>query len=173
MNIDSQRLRLYEAEDLMISTHYGRAILLERIEDVQEVVDGILRSEWWQERSMYTGIRVIDGPEYAGAEARLATKKLVMPPVFRTPLLIIHEMAHFLTDVNCDAHGPEFAYNYTSMVIQFLGVEAANSLMNWFSVMDVKYTCESVCPCGKATVFRETRPNECGACAGRRHQVRL
>lgn len=164
---------LYEAEDYMMVTN-GLCVPYESLADVQAVVDRILATDWWRTRSMYRDIRVVDGPYKGGAEADVVFKKMVMPAKYRLYIVVLHELAHFLTDINCADHGPEFAHNYVAMVREFVNPETADSLCHWLTLFGVPYRCATLCDCcGKATVFRADRRRHCASCAGRLRNVKF
>ena len=141
---DEQRKRLYAAEREV------KAYLrdpLPKIEEMQRFVDSILRSRWFQihfAASMSAPIRVIGGRQRA-ATAMNFLSTISMPTWSRNKLIVLHEVAHILTDRYygsdfIEGHGKQFASFFLELVDHFLGADDCQDLLEAFSRNSVAHS---------------------------------
>jgi len=124
---DSQRARVYRSDTASINI--ADSALLGSVPEVQAVVDGILATEWWEQRAPHrTRVRVTDGRGRRtgcsiGSEIRL-------PRRYRSMMSILHELAHeWMWCPTLQGHGPEFVGAFIALVREFVGDEEAGQLM--------------------------------------------
>lgn len=145
---DNQRQRVYNAD-----LHGGQR--METVGEIQEYVDRITRSRWWKSQlkknaSMHRRfsngktIKVKDGRGRSSACGDSWTCSISMPRWSRTEGVILHEVAHVLTDYiygreGVAAHGPEFAKTYAALVKRWMGREAWEKLKANYKKHKVKY----------------------------------
>lgn len=134
---DSQRQRLYDAENLMPEYYHkiGRGSLAE----AEAFVAMVLGTTWWQSHPHHLPrLRITGGAKHGLANRGKA--RIALPPFARTKLICLHELAHILTPVTADvaAHGPEFAQAYIDLVGQFMGEDVARRLRAVFQRGNVK-----------------------------------
>ena len=137
---DSQRERLYTAENQVKASLRDP---LPTISEMQDYVDGILRSRWSQD---YFGSRMLTPITVVGkrrwnqrrANARCFTSEISMSKELRSKFVLIHEVCHILTDRfygqrMSEGHGPEFATFELMLVNHFLGTEDCQELLEAFA----------------------------------------
>ena len=101
------------------------------IDSVQRYVDSVLRLNWVRARWSDTGavsVRARRGTSKAHYEGATAT--MALPPFERggrwglRELVVLHELAHHLTDASAPHHGPTFVSNLLTLVAELMGPEA-------------------------------------------------
>jgi putative metallohydrolase (TIGR04338 family) len=115
--------------------------LLPSVGQMQAYVDAILGSPWLQ---CHFGSRLLDpitvlggkGQRQATAHCFMSTIK--MPKGSRSKFIVLHEVAHILTDRLygqdvTEAHGPQFATVEMMLVNHFLGAEDFQDLLLAFA----------------------------------------
>ena len=138
---DMQRSKLYAAENrwraLIGDAHFrdrmGYLVFVEKIE----------RDLWFRRKYGARAFTVKDGRGTTRATA-WGTKTLSLPKWARTPGVILHEVAHCVTNTEHDrsevaSHGWEFAAIFLDLVRHFLGVENHDKLRQCFREGRVRY----------------------------------
>jgi len=147
---DSQRSKLYRAEDVLIShpdnTHYT-------LEEAQALVDLLMSRAWfkrrWPRLSKRGTIPVVKGRGYR-ARAHWQTWPgltywISLPsPVYRSSYVILHELAHVCCFDqygvnNIPAHGREFAKTFLELVNWHMGKDAGDALRQSYKDHGVRY----------------------------------
>jgi putative metallohydrolase (TIGR04338 family) len=139
---DSQRSKLYTAEH---SLYHGRKF--GSIEEVQGYVTRLTHSKWWTSREAdyeyFRARRILvkDGRGRRSACGSYSGRYISLPAGWaRSELVILHEIAHVITDPNkYAAHGREFAANFLDLVRHQMGVEVYVTLRNSFRTWGVRY----------------------------------
>lgn len=144
---DSQRKRLYRAEDVIKFDGKGRAGDLppmpgRTLADVQSYVDRIVTSAWWRDYVgvLRTRVTVEAGKGYNSSDYR-SVIRLRWRTVTR--FIVLHELAHQAADARYGArdvapHGPEFSGMLRSLVQRFMGQDCARQLAESFKTHRVK-----------------------------------
>jgi putative metallohydrolase (TIGR04338 family) len=164
---DSQRRRLYEAEDVLDGRRVSAAakrhltdtvrhgyqrrwVIVEggenytvpmyypSVDSVQDYVDAVLATAWFRRRWGYRRITVGANP---GANSRGGYGDVHMGAEHRrSESVILHEIAHNLTDFHAHAyHGPEFAAILLTLVKHQMGRDSYEYLRTSYAVHRVKY----------------------------------
>lgn len=139
-----QRERLYDAEDAI-----GFEGFYTTVEAAQMVVDKILRTKWWRQRSRVRFVRVVYPAEgMSGAFPEDDTHwKIEFSPARLCEISLMHEMTHVLVGVtkgNSPAHherdhGPKYAGALLAVWRRFLSARLAKALQDEFDERKVKY----------------------------------
>lgn len=130
---DSQRLRLYRAQDTVPS---GQA--LPEIEACQLYVDRVTSSEWWRLRYPHVTRVKVHWRRGRTAVASPLTNTISLPRSLRTERTNLHELAHLVTPPDVASHGPEYARTYLDIVAQFMGPDFAQELFQAFRAHRVR-----------------------------------
>lgn len=148
---DTQRGRLYGAEDAALSRWTRR---LESVEAMQDYVDRLLASRWFA-RTFGAGRRLVVYPGFGRRNATASGRVLQMPIWARCEAILLHEVAHCVRPRSAAqggdpthawaagrgaAHGREFAYTFLLLVRHQMGREAAGALRREFRARGVRYT---------------------------------
>ena len=129
---DTQRQRLYNAEQAMGFLGDGPGKRMETVAEMQSFVDALLRSRWFKARwGVWGRIEVRDGRGRSSAAA-FGQHQIRVPRWARSELVVLHEVAHCLTPRGYASHGPEFAGVFVALVRQVMGPAAAASLRDSF-----------------------------------------
>lgn len=137
---DNQRSRVYAAERVLVK---DRKILGEgSIQEAEAYVRSVEADPIWEEllkRSGRTpipgGLKIESGRRHG--HARGGTTHLVLPPWARSPVVILHEMAHSATRTGC--HNWPFAAAFLVLVKEFLGEDQEQILKQSFKSHGVRY----------------------------------
>lgn len=101
------------------------------LDSVQRYVDSVLRLNWLRVRwpgASQVAVRARRGAAKAHYERGTAT--IALPPFERgggwglRELVVLHELAHHLTDEAAPHHGPEFVTTLLALVEELIGPEA-------------------------------------------------
>jgi putative metallohydrolase (TIGR04338 family) len=130
---DSQRLRLYRAQDTVPS---GQA--LPELEACQLYVDRVTSSEWWRLRYPHVTRVKVHWRLGRTAVASPMTNTISLPRSLRTERTNLHELAHLVTPQGVASHGPEYARTYLDIVAQFMGSDFAQELFQAFHTHRVR-----------------------------------
>lgn len=135
---DNQRKRLYGAERVIWShtSEAARRLLVDTervpstgnitIEACQDYVDHLTQSAWFQRRWGLLTIRV---KHKTSGKATGGYGRISLPPFGRCEAVILHEVAHNLSDFTWNApHGPEFAGMLLTLVEHRMGKDTATLL---------------------------------------------
>lgn len=139
---DSQRQRLYDAEQVIVLT--GPRPEFRTVEQMQTYVDKLLSSAWFQRRWGKHRLTVRPGYGFRRAVAETGRNRIQMPLWARCEAVLLHEIAHHCTwwqhrnDVA--PHGREYAANYVELVGHLMGRESAELLKVSFRAGKVKFT---------------------------------
>lgn len=138
---DMQRSKLYKAEqawraaigDKQFPTKLAAWAFIERVE----------RSKWFRRTYGVRKFNVHDGRGRTSAAA-WGSRNITLPRWSRTPAVILHEIAHCVTNtehgqVGVAGHGWQYAHEYLRLVRHFMGVEAYRKLRGHFVVGRVRY----------------------------------
>ena len=142
---DSQCGRLYQAEGEV------KAVMRDvfpNVGQIQAFVDEILRSHWLQSHfgtRMLAPITVLNGHGQRDATAHHFMSEIRMPRGTRSKFIVLHEVAHILTDRLygqdvTEAHGPQFATLELMVVGHFLGKEDVLDLLAAFAKWGVAHS---------------------------------
>jgi putative metallohydrolase (TIGR04338 family) len=138
---DSQRKRLYEAEDAASKRYHGGRTPCMSMTEVQVALDQITMSRWFRRRWRINSPFVIkDGRGTSHAFAR-GTTEINLPRWARErgQWVLLHEVTHTLVSDAYAWHGPEFAKTYLALVGQFIGASAAQMLREEYARHRVCY----------------------------------
>ena len=133
--VKDQAGRLYAAEELS-GIKYGEALTLK---ECQKFVDKIMSRKYVVEKyRMKSAIIVLDGRgrRKACATFYYGKRAIKLPKWARGKYVILHEVAHHLTDLN--GHRAEFASCLLDLVRHFLGQESADALQGAYHLKGVK-----------------------------------
>lgn len=164
---DNQRERLYKAERAIrdtvpYTTRTGDVLSFEEdvldgtVAGAQELADVICRSKYWKVQwglfnGPGTGDRILICDKYRGRnwsrggntfrEKRGVLRPLVYlaRPHLSLRIVLLHEMAHWLTSVYDSHHGPRFADSFLGLVRRYMGGEWADALRQEFGHHNVEY----------------------------------
>lgn len=173
---DTQRKRVYDAEDRAWSWLATPSSELLTIEQCQALVDKVLASKWLSNQAdmkmqvslvrRLGGVLVFAGTgNNATIEDRWGTsfgwyyhKKTDKPSISlsrqgRQKSVVLHELAHILQPSGTAAHGWEFCSIYLRLVRHFMGKEAHDKLKAEFKAGRVRFTK----PRAKRTLTHEQR----------------
>ena len=135
--VKDQAGRLYAAEELS-GIKYGEALTLK---ECQKFVDKILARKYVLDNygiQAQRPIIVLDGRgrRKACATFHQGRRAIKLPRWARGKYVILHEVAHHLTDLN--GHRAEFASCLLDLVRHFLGKESADALQGAYHYKGVK-----------------------------------
>ena len=142
---DSQRSRVYAAEGQCFADNEGEMSLAR----CQEFVDSVVTSSWWWHRSRIRSIQVTHGAKNGRAWAIGWDNSIRTSPGSRKKWVMLHELAHHMTQSGVAPHGPEFCANYVALTRQFLGRDQGDCLKAAFRNQRAKVRGEA-----KPTVIR-------------------
>jgi hypothetical protein len=110
---DYQRQRLYNAERKFGRWFEGSPLTrrIEAVPDIQQYVDDLVRKPEFRARFTQTAITVHDGRRRRKAGGSIGN--IWMPRWSRSVLIILHEVAHGLSEYN---HGPHFCRALSALV---------------------------------------------------------
>ena len=136
---DSQRSRVYKAENAVFDMHAG---VLNQ-EEVLAVRNKILSSRHWRKAkgSKWVLLR-FKRSTYQRALFHHKDKSISLPPWAMNKHVVIHEMAHSLTfkeDKTLPGHGKIFCSHYLNLVAELLGEGEAERLEISFWEHEVRY----------------------------------
>jgi putative metallohydrolase (TIGR04338 family) len=119
---DPQAQRLYEAEDRLPE----RRDLMRTVAECQAFIDQVTGTRWWHSRFPdVTHVRV----RYARSGAAIAycrEHEIIVPPSMRSPLVLLHELAHIVAPTH--HHDSAFAWIYCELVKRELGGDVSRRL---------------------------------------------
>lgn len=146
---DSQRDAIYDAED---SVDPGTRF--SSLAAAQRFVDEVIASEYWDrlpERPQVVELGDGRSRRHACAEETWFGARVKLPLWARTPLTVLHELAHTVTSRAAESHGPEFAAQYLRLVRRFLSEEHWSRLRAAFEQRGVVVAAP---PKGKGRILR-------------------
>lgn len=121
---DSQKSRLYAAEK---DFKTGLDPKFRTVEQVEAYLCQIMSTRWWAARYPDVGyIQVKDGRGARIARGSREGRFIKLPLWARNKHVILHEVAHVLTD---DHHGPKYAQAYYDLLLRFCGPEDADHFL--------------------------------------------
>ena len=135
--VKDQAKRLYAAEELS-GIKYGDALTLK---ECQKFVDKVIARKYVLEAYGIQAKRPITVLDGRGRRKACATfyygqRAIKLPRWARTRYVILHEVAHHLTDLN--GHKAEFASCLLDLVRHFMGKESAEALQGAYHLKGVK-----------------------------------
>lgn len=144
---DSQRQRVYNAERALDIWH--RASELFRgdgsLDKTQRYVNKVTRSRFWRKLLAENGVRrfkydvtVYDGRGSRSARS-LGRSSIAVPRWARSPMVILHELAHCAAPPGVASHGREFCSTYLKLVRRFIGKQEADALRQAFRGFHVRH----------------------------------
>ncbi len=131
---DTQRAKLYRAEDALRRA-IGDVAIRDKIA-AWAFIEKVERDAWFRRRFGRRQFRVLDGRGTSSAWSCGST--LNLPRWSRTPVIMLHEVAHCVAPHGC-RHGWEFAAVYLKLVRHFLGREVHDKLRASFRERRVRY----------------------------------
>jgi len=141
MSIDYQRKRLYDAEDAAFGeTKYWKKCQFKTLTQCKEFAKVVVDTRYWKRLCGWRTIKLKNGRVYAYYDGEDRT--ITLPKWARNELIIIHEMAHYLTDKTQEdsvGHGSHFCGHYLSLVDELFGTDYSMSLVYQFEEHRVKY----------------------------------
>lgn len=146
---DNQRSKVYAAENRAKKRlrEKGRfqAVQFESVQEVEQYVNRILRSQWWKKNCqgwLIREVRVKDGRGTTNASAHRSRYGcyINIPRWARNELVVLHELAHIACSNEHAPHGREFSRMFLSMVKRWMGREAWEVLREEFKAAKVKYS---------------------------------
>jgi putative metallohydrolase (TIGR04338 family) len=127
---DVQRQRLYNAENRVPEGLRWDSLLA-----AQQYVDGLLASPWWHRH--FPSVRCVvlfdHGGQYALAHKGVHGGAIQFPRGARTPLTLMHELAHLASPPRTICHGPVYAGIYLRLVQHCMGERVAVQLAHQFA----------------------------------------
>lgn len=139
---DSQKARLYDAERVtptyQAGTFGGTGRRFATIVEIESFVIEVLDSRWFQAR---WGRRMVAVEKSQGTWSRAYGRGLIVMGHrdHWQPMIVLHELAHTVTDPIYAGHGKEFAAAYLALVGRFIGAEAEADLRAAFIERKVKH----------------------------------
>ena len=146
---DGQRARVYAAEDQVARivdargtfptlTLFGSEVVVPDdrkfgdLDSVQRYVDAVLALNWVRQRWPAAARPVSVRPRRGAAKVTYErTRATIAIPPFESggrwslrELVVLHEIAHHLTDETVASHGPQFVANLLVLVAEIIGTEA-------------------------------------------------
>lgn len=97
--------------------------------EVVEFVEKVTQSKWWLRHSKYLQVKIRDGRGTDDALTNFEHGALSLPHWARIRPVVIHELAHLITNIDAANHGPEFVANLVEMYRRFLGSRWSNILI--------------------------------------------
>ncbi len=134
---DSQRTKLYSAED---GVEWGQAFA--SVEATQAFVDKIVQSEYWDRFDHAPRVLIVRdgrGRRHACMRRSYYGGEICMPKWSRSPLIVLHELAHALGSESEAFHGSEFAKRYSNLVGYYMSLDSKAELISAFDHHGVKY----------------------------------
>lgn len=170
---DNQKSRLYDAEGVGPASkaaakylHNGPTVRSTgnvSIEACQSYLDHVLTAAWFQRR---WGRRTVNIVHKVYGSATGGHGLIALPPWSRTESVILHELAHCLTDSGRWAsHGPEFAGLLLTLVKHVQGAEAAKEQRAKFRQYKVRYNMAAVPAPTRPVVARSEQQSKARAAA--------
>lgn len=129
--------RIYRAEDQTIARMIPESKM--NLEEVLLFVTKVTSSEWWLRRSPVPVIKIRDGRGDKRALSYQSDGVIILPKWARTRPIILHELAHVLTNNECEPHGSEFAANVMDLYKKFLGKRWALVLADRFRANKIRW----------------------------------
>jgi putative metallohydrolase (TIGR04338 family) len=126
---DYQRQKVYDAESKVSEFTYNAIhdkLPTVEWEYLQKYVLEMTQKPWFQARYPRQTIRVKDGRRCRRAHGGYGT--IWMPKWSRSPMIILHEIAHAVSYMAADKHGPTYCGHYLYLVYNQLGVKAYDEL---------------------------------------------
>jgi putative metallohydrolase (TIGR04338 family) len=148
---DSQKSKVYRAERLAWWGAQDSPYLpddeFRTVAQCLALVDQITSSRWWKNRCRIGTVKVFDGRGTRFARAghfgyRSRGKNgwgINLPRWSRSKPVILHELAHIMTNGWHRGHGRHFCRNYLALVSRWMGKEAAAELRSAFKTCRVKW----------------------------------
>ena len=138
---DSQRSKVYAAEQATSMCRAGAEPDLRSMKDLAEFVNGrIVGSSYWRRsHPKVKAVIVADGRGRSAAGGSYYRRRITMPLWSRSRLIVCHELAHVVTDPEEPAHGWAFCAEYLRLVERFIGRAEAEELRASFKAHGVKY----------------------------------
>lgn len=139
---DSQRQKLYNAEQVVRPVHQGKRF--ETVEEISAYLETARQHKWWKTQFgafPYQPFRV--RPGFGARHAHGGGTTITLPIWARTELVIWHEIAHCITQWKYPsraAHGREYAQIFLSLIRHYLGQAAHDALKAAFRTYHVRYT---------------------------------
>jgi putative metallohydrolase (TIGR04338 family) len=143
---DSQRSKVYKAERTL-DQFYKNGM---SIEDVREFVDKIMDSNWLNGKypRAYVNGKVIVKDGRGRRKAGGCFAYITMPKWSRSKLVVLHELAHSITDRQYEgygvaSHGREFCSIYISLIRRWMSKDVGRALKAAFKTCRVKHIVRS------------------------------
>lgn len=136
---DNQRQRLYNAEREAFGSdsEWSKIVGNGTIAACQAWVDALCAERWFQSRWGQKQIPV--RLKCSGSATAEYNRHISLPPSYRIPWVILHEVAHVLCHSRYAGHGPEYAAIYLTLVEHHLGTAPASNLRTMFRQHRVSY----------------------------------
>jgi len=157
---DSQRSKVYKAEKVLWDS--CKSFLT--VGDMQQYINACLSTVLVRQKytNSYT-IIVTDGRgrRHACCSGSNTFRKLKMPVWSRKEPILLHELAHALTDKKYSVHGAEFCNNYLFLVHVFMGLNCYNKLISSFKENSIKFSIQrpkETCKSDDSTYRRDPYP---------------
>lgn len=137
---DYQRQKVYDAEQAVsVATNNAVAdgLPTAKWDYLQKYVKDMTETVWFQARWKGQKIRVKDGRMCRRAIGGWG--QIQMPKWSRSPLIILHEVAHAVGNWTGDKHGPNYCGHYLYLVYHQLGVKIYHELRTSFLRLGVDF----------------------------------
>lgn len=128
---DSQKSRLYAAENEAFPDHAHTDPTLREVAQLQAWVDALLKKAWFIRRWGHRWINVTHNGGKRGSRA-VGKHTIRMSTYHRNRYVTLHEVAHCLTYSHHASHGPEYARTLLELVRYTFGPEDAKRLREKF-----------------------------------------
>jgi putative metallohydrolase (TIGR04338 family) len=125
---DNQRTKVYEAENTL--SPVSRVFIT--VDEMQVFINNVIGSARFKNRfKLNKPIRVSDGRgrRRACCANFYYEYRLKMPKWARTDYILLHELAHAITEDKYAWHGPEFCANYLYLIQNFMEHNEAYTLL--------------------------------------------
>jgi len=137
---DTYRRKVYSAEKQFLEIA-GKI----KINEIKLFIDMILEENWFKERFPKTKKISVKFRKMGRTSAYAWHDNIVFDNSYDSVKLgiVLHELAHVITDSKCAGHGIEFRRNFVLLAQNVVSDEKAKLLREDLYKIDMKYPCES------------------------------
>jgi putative metallohydrolase (TIGR04338 family) len=135
---DSQRSKVYSAEKVLWEGYKN----FSTVQDMEVYVHTCMEASSFKNKfNNLREVKIADGRGRRSAccVGTRGWSTLKMPRWARKESILLHELAHAVTNDKYAWHGPEFCNNYLFLVCTFMGVAAYTSLVESFKLKGVRF----------------------------------
>jgi hypothetical protein len=164
---DSQRSKLYLAEDIMDEFDCGTAEAMSWNELIEKIAE-IINNTWFRRKfgNLFceTDLQIHTGHKRQNMAYAFGTDELSFPPNFRNLPLILHELTHIIMErltwvvafrKPYNVHGRMFSFIYLELVKKFIGKKEHDLLKKSYKEHGVKFQNRRLLTSSQKKVLRE------------------